>query len=58
MNKLTDKFLLGGDKFKPEMRLSQAGFTYITCGPFTRNKDKTQKFKKTGNPKDICIKTD
>ena len=28
MNKTIDKFLLGGDKFMPEMYLRQPGFTY------------------------------
>ena len=29
----------------PEMRLEQPGFTYSTCGPFTKNKEIIQKFK-------------
>ena len=33
----------------PEMRLRQSGFTYSACGPFTRNKERTQKFKETEN---------
>ena len=28
MNKIVNKFLLAGDKFKPEMHLKQPGFTY------------------------------
>ena len=38
-----------GRKFKPEMHLKPAGFTYSVCGPFTNNKDKIQKFMETGN---------
>ena len=36
----------------PEMHLRQPGFTYIACGPFTKNKERIQKFKETG---DSCI---
>ena len=38
MNEIVNKFLLVGDKFMPEMRLKQPGFTYNACGPFTKNK--------------------
>ena len=33
----------------PEMHLKQPGFTYSTCKPFTKNKEKIQKFKETEN---------
>ena len=33
----------------PEIHLKQPGFTYSTCGPFTRNKEGIQKFKETGD---------
>ena len=49
MNKIVNKFLLAGDKFMPEMHLGQPGFTYSACGPFTKNKERIQKFKETGN---------
>ena len=49
MNDIVDKFLLFGDKFMPEMHLKQPGFTYSACGPFTRNKERIEKFKQTGN---------
>ena len=29
----------------PEMHLRQRGFTYRTCGPFTKNKERIQRFK-------------
>ena len=35
----------------PEMNLKQLGFTYSACGPFTKNKDRIQKFKETGDTK-------
>ena len=28
----------------PEMHLKQPGFTNIACGPFTKNKERTDKF--------------
>ena len=31
----------------PEMHLRQSEFTYSACGPFTKNKEKIQKFKET-----------
>ena len=38
MNEIINKFLLAGDKVMPEMHLKQPGFTYSTCGLFTKNK--------------------
>ena len=49
MNDIVNKFLLAGDKFMPEMHLRQPGFTYSACGPFTKNKERIQKFKETGD---------
>ena len=49
MNEIINKFLLVGDKFMPEMHLKQPGFTYSACGPFTKNKERIEKFMKTGN---------
>ena len=49
MNEIINKFLLPGDKFMPEMHLKQPGFTYIACGPFTKNKHRIQKFMRTGD---------
>ena len=49
MNEIVNKFLLAGDKFMPEMHLRQPGFTYSACGPFTKNKERIQKFKEIGN---------
>ena len=49
MNEILNKFLLAGDKFIPEMHLKQPGFTYSACGSFTKNKERIQKFKETGN---------
>ena len=49
MNKIVNKFLLAGDTFMPEMHLKQPGFTYSACGPFTKNKERIQKFKETGD---------
>ena len=49
MNEIVKKFLLAGDKFIPEMHLKQPGFTYSACDPFTRNKERIEKFRQTGN---------
>ena len=49
MNKIVNKFLLAGDKCMPEMRLKQPGFPYSACGTFTKNKERIEKFMKTGN---------
>ena len=49
MNEIVNKFLLVGDKFMPEMHLKQSGFPYSACGPFTKNKERNQKFKETGD---------
>ena len=37
----------------PEMHLSQPGFIYTACGPFTKNKERTQKLKETADLKYI-----
>ena len=47
MNKIVNRFLLPGDTFMPEIHLKQSGFTYSACGPFTKNKERIQKFKET-----------
>ena len=33
----------------PKMHLKQPRFTYSACGPFTRNKERIEKFMQTGN---------
>ena len=49
MNEIVNKSLLVGDKFMQEMHLKEPGFTYSACGPFTKNKERIQKFKETGD---------
>ena len=49
MNNIINKFLLAVDKFMPEMHLRQPQFTYSACGPFTKHKQRIQKFKETGD---------
>ena len=53
MNEIVNKFLLAGDKFMPEMHLRQPGFPYSVCGLFTKNKERIQIFKETGDSR--CI---
>ena len=54
MKEIVNKFLLVGDKCMPDLHLKQPGFTYSTCGPFTRNKERIEKFMQTGNTNFIC----
>ena len=49
MEEIVNQFLLVGDKFMPEMHLKQPGFTYSACGPFTKNKERIEKFMQTWN---------
>ena len=49
MKAIVNKILLGRDKFMPEMHFKQPGFTYSACGPFTKNKERLEKFKETGD---------
>ena len=53
MNDIINKFLLAGDKFMPKMDLRQPGFTYSACWPFTKTKERIQKFKQTGDSRYI-----
>ena len=49
MGQIINKFLLAGNKFMPEMHLRQPQFTYSACEPFTKHKQRIQKFKETGD---------
>ena len=49
MNEIVNKFLWAGDKFMPEMHLKQPWFTYRACGPCTKNKERIENFKQTGD---------
>ena len=63
MNDIINMFLLAGDKFMPEMHLrqpavfnknkKQSGFTYSACGPFTKNKERIQRFLETSDTRYI-----
>ena len=53
MNDVINKFLLEEEKFMPEMHLKQPGFSYSACEPFTKNKQRIQKFMETGDTKYI-----
>ena len=45
VNEMVKKFLLAGDKFRPEMHLRQSGLTQSVCGPFKKIKERIQKLK-------------
>ena len=49
MNNVIKKFLLAGDKFMLVMHSRQPQFTYSACGPFTKHKQRIQKFQETGD---------
>ena len=49
MNEIVNTLLLVGDKFMSEMHFKQPGFTYSTCGPLTKNKERIEKFMQTEN---------
>ena len=53
MNNVINKFSLAGDTFMPEMNLRQPQFVYSPCGPFTRHKERTKKFKQPGDTRYI-----
>ena len=44
MNEIVNKFLLASDKLMSEMHLKQPRFTYSSCGPYTKNKERIEKF--------------
>ena len=48
-----NKFLLAGNKCIHKMHLKQPSFTYNPCRPFTKNKQRIQKFEETGGSKYI-----
>ena len=53
MIKIINKFLLTRDKFIPELHLKQPGFTYSVCGPFTKHRERIQKFRERGHLKHL-----
>ena len=54
MNKIVNKFLLAGDKFMPEMHLKDPKVgKYSACGPFTKTKERVDRFNKTGDVSNI-----
>ena len=56
MNEIVNKFSLARNKFMPEMHLRQPIVAYSACGPFTKNKERTHKFKATGDSRYIYQK--
>ena len=53
MNKISNKFLQNGDRFMPEMHSRRPGFTYSVCRPFTKHRDRIQKFREASNLKHL-----
>ena len=56
MNEIISKCLLNGDKRLRELRLKQPGFTYSSCGAFTKRRERFQKFRETGHVKHLYAK--
>ena len=44
--------MTGGKRF-PELRLKQSGFTYSSCGTFTKRRERFQKLRETGHVKHL-----
>ena len=53
MNEIVNKFLLAGHKFMHEMHLRQSVIIYSACGTFTKNKERIQNIKETGDSRYI-----
>ena len=53
MNEIVNNFLLAGGKIMPKMHLRQPGFPCSAWGSFTKNKEKIEKFKETGDSKKL-----
>ena len=49
MNQVITTFLLTGGEFMPELHLKQPGFTDSACGPFTKHRERIQKFRETSH---------
>ena len=49
MYEIVNKSLSAEDKFLSKIHLKQPEFTYSACRPFTKNKERIQKFKTTGD---------
>ena len=50
---MVSKSLLTSFKLMPEIHLRQPGFMHSACGPFTKSKERIQKFKETGDSRYI-----
>ena len=53
MNEIVSKFLLAVYKVMSKIHLRQPRLIYNTCTPFTKNKERMQKFKETGDSRYI-----
>ena len=49
MNEIVNKILLTGDKFMSGMHLRQPAFIYSAYRPFTKSRERIQKFKESGD---------
>ena len=51
--KESTSFFLEADEYMHELHLRHHGFTYSDCGPFTKNKERINKIKETGDSRYI-----
>ena len=51
MNKIINKFFIEWRKIYAKLHLKQTGFINSSCGPFTKQQERIQKFRKTGHLK-------
>ena len=49
MKEIVNKFLLAGNEFISAIHLRKLEFKYNACGLFTKNQERIQKFKETGD---------
>ena len=56
MKKIINKFLLTGDKFMPELHLTQPELTYSAWGSFSKYRERILKFREIGNLKHLFDK--
>ena len=47
--------MIAGDNFMPKMHLRQPRFSYSACEPFTKNIERIQTFKETGDSRFVLI---
>ena len=55
MNKIINKYLLTGDKFKSELYLERLGFNFSACDLFAKHRGRIPTFRETNNLRQLFI---